>query len=900
MLAISIVGARADATWNITSSDLSTDSWTAMAENTPDAVTALGSYTAYYKTESVVLSSDGTLEIRFKYASGKQKLEILGTDLLDDSNNVVASDYHYGYTGTNMAKNTYLLNAVSAGTYTLRYIINGNGISNSNGNITTNTIKYADSFANISQWYVVRIHANQAHYMYYDSSNATTGISFTSSKTDINTDNYLWGFVKNGNGVSIYNKAAGSSLAVDNATPSTMSADGTSVAFQLGTVDAGLYGWDADAFFAVYHTAGTYFNYQGDKINRWSDTDAGSTFMIYEVNASTTPLSYTLTDVNGATYTGSYSGFAGMTEPALTGCVGYTLSDVSWSGTTCSATINFPFSISSNGVENYTYIGSFHNKEGYSSENFLWHANGTNVIVHGSASDDGAAIPNNTDYQTYEWAIIPAISDLNITFTIKNRSTGKYITSSATSHAHNEGTVTLTDTATSMTYETGSTNKCGTTYMWKIPTGSNLYLSINSVNDKGDKYVGVWEASSTHDGLSVGYYTPADFATLVTKLTAACTAFTPYSDRIGLGLGQYTGETASEMSAAYLAATTATKLTATQLSSYISTLENPATKLTLNLPAANAFYRIKAGVSGKYITGNPSSYYSFLALSDTPDNSTIIYLDGNKLLNYSKGLYSASTSQQAAAGGTGDAFTFAESANRLGYYTIYSTTKSQYMYDSGNTAGRGCVDRQSGLGGNNTDWTIESVTSLPVTVNSIGGRGFASFYTPVDIASLPSGVKAYIATLTSTRVLFTEITSIPAGTAVVLYMPTCAESTEVSLPIGTASASTDGNVLRGAAAAAALGEQEEVLTMQNGANGVGFYKYNGENLAGFKAYINVSDIPSGIKGFAFDFEDAADGIETIEHSPMASEQSICNVAGQRLSKMQKGINIVNGKKVIVK
>lgn len=322
--------------------------------------------------------------------------------------------------------------------------------------------------------------------------------------------------------------------------------------------------------------------------------------------------------------------------------------------------------------------------------------------------------------------------------------------------------------------------------------------------------------------------------------------------------------------------------------------------LTLVVPVDGDFLRIKAGVSEKYITGTPSSYYSFLSLSDTPDNTTIIYYDGAKLLNYSNGLYSAYTSAQADAGGAGDSYTFAGSANRVGYYTIYSTTSSQYMYDSGNTEGRGCVDRQGSLGGNNTDWTLEEVTELPVNITSIDGHGYASFYTPVGISSLPSGVKAYIATLTTDRVQFSEITSIPAGTAVVLYMPTCTESTTVELPIGTASASTDGNVLRGNEATVALGEQQ-VLTMQSVNGDLGFYKYNGTNLAGFKAFINISDIPSSIKGFSFDFEDSADGIETIQNAETNAHMNVYDLQGRKVNangKLPKGIYIENGKKVL--
>ncbi len=264
----------------------------------------------------------------------------------------------------------------------------------------------------------------------------------------------------------------------------------------------------------------------------------------------------------------------------------------------------------------------------------------------------------------------------------------------------------------------------------------------------------------------------------------------------------------------------------------------------------------------------------------TPDNHIISYKYGQYLAN-------DAGAPHTAIGNTGGEFSFTASDESMKYF-IYC---GGYLvaWDSN---GQYYTDRLSSYE-NKVDyarWTIEAVESLPVGITSIDGRGFASFYTPVDIASLPSGVKAYIATLTSTRVLFTEITSIPAGTAVVLYMPTCAESTEVSLPIGTASASTDGNVLRGAAAAAALGEQEEVLTMQNGANGVGFYKYNGENLAGFKAYINVSDIPSGIKGFAFDFEDAADGIEAIHKDETTIHKDVYDLQGRKLNGQRSAVN----------
>ena len=69
------------------------------------------------------------------------------------------------------------------------------------------------------------------------------------------------------------------------------------------------------------------------------------------------------------------------------------------------------------------------------------------------------------------------------------------------------------------------------------------------------------------------------------------------------------------------------------------------------------------------------------------------------------------------------------------------------------------------------------------------------------------------------------------------------------------------------------------------------------SLKAFRAYIDAQDA-AGIKMFVGG-EEIATGIEEVNGQwSMANGQSIYNLAGQRISKMQKGINIVNGKKVL--
>ena len=68
-------------------------------------------------------------------------------------------------------------------------------------------------------------------------------------------------------------------------------------------------------------------------------------------------------------------------------------------------------------------------------------------------------------------------------------------------------------------------------------------------------------------------------------------------------------------------------------------------------------------------------------------------------------------------------------------------------------------------------------------------------------------------------------------------------------------------------------------------------------LKAFRGYITV-DSGSGVKALNFDFEDDATGIENLNVNDNLNEGAIYNLSGQRINKMQKGINIINGKKIL--
>lgn len=122
------------------------DTWTAVADaDIPSRVKELDE--AYpnvleKKMDVDFIESNGTLTTTFAYASGANRLNIVGVDLLDASNNVIASDYHVGYTGTSKESNTYSLWIPQKGKCTLRMLVSKkNDAMTSSGSITLNYTK---------------------------------------------------------------------------------------------------------------------------------------------------------------------------------------------------------------------------------------------------------------------------------------------------------------------------------------------------------------------------------------------------------------------------------------------------------------------------------------------------------------------------------------------------------------------------------------------------------------------------------------------------------------------------------------------------------------------------------------------------------------------------------------
>ena len=308
----------------------------------------------------------------------------------------------------------------------------------------------------------------------------------------------------------------------------------------------------------------------------------------------------------------------------------------------------------------------------------------------------------------------------------------------------------------------------------------------------------------------------------------------------------------------------------------------------INVPSAG-FYRIKGKTSGKYLAAGSASNGKY-NMSTAEDATTIFYFDGNKLTNFYSGMCNGVTSSSWAwvLGNNASTVVF-EDGETNGGYRIH--TSNAYFYDGGTTADRG--------GSYNTDqkyhnWYLESVTTLPV---SISAAEYATLCAPVAL-NYPSTVVVNTVTINADGVHLdlAEVTggSIPANTPVLLSGDEGTYNFEVTDNAPDINAV---NVLVGTPVPYAAPNGSYILQNQSGK--VGFYQVDTTvatpNVPGFRAYIPAQS--SEVKAFYFG---EADGIKSVDANLNANEGAIFNIAGQRVAKAQKGLYIMNGKKVLVK
>ena len=171
---------------------------------------------------------------------------------------------------------------------------------------------------------------------------------------------------------------------------------------------------------------------------------------------------------------------------------------------------------------------------------------------------------------------------------------------------------------------------------------------------------------------------------------------------------------------------------------------------------------------------------------------------------------------------------------------------------------------------------------------AIPEAGYATFVAPGYIDAVPEGVEAYAAQVKEGYVHLEPTRAIPAGEAVVLKGAEGSYSMNISEKEANLALVND---LKAATEEVTADGSQYILAELE--DKVGFAKATPETkIAAGKGYLVIS---AAVKAF-YPFDEDATAIENVNVN--VNEGAIYNISGQRVNKAQKGIYIINGKKVL--
>lgn len=276
---------------------------------------------------------------------------------------------------------------------------------------------------------------------------------------------------------------------------------------------------------------------------------------------------------------------------------------------------------------------------------------------------------------------------------------------------------------------------------------------------------------------------------------------------------------------------------------------------------------------------------------------------GIKMVNKGTGRAIVSTSGSAVMGDKANATAFIPVYSNGAYHTdgwfCLKYPNSNYLNASGDQSkGEGKVNSYANAdNGSSFKLTEYKETEVPVSETA----DYATLYLG-QAAYIPEGVEVYSVTAaTNGYATLTAVEGVlPANTGVILK-----NAGTYTFKTAGATGSAEGNLLRGSVENAYVAGPAYVLA--NGTNGVGLYKAtlnkDAEGAVGTTHFLNKANkayLPataSSARFLSFDFGTET-AIENIEGAENGSNAVIYDLSGRRVQKAQKGLYIVNGKKVV--
>lgn len=190
-----------------------------------------------------------------------------------------------------------------------------------------------------------------------------------------------------------------------------------------------------------------------------------------------------------------------------------------------------------------------------------------------------------------------------------------------------------------------------------------------------------------------------------------------------------------------------------------------------------------------------------------------------------------------------------------------------------------------------SQWTVEDATHFEVSLNAVNGKSYATFCAPFGVTVADTKANTLVMDASKKFVTLNEIAEVPANTGVLLVNETGATTATVTIK-DDATATVSDNALVGTLAPHA--KEAGDLFLGNNEGVVGFYDWAGTSLVANRAYIPATTA-AGVRALLFDNTTTGVNAATLNNA----SQKVFDLQGRRVEKAQKGLYIVNGKKVVL-
>lgn len=331
------------------------------------------------------------------------------------------------------------------------------------------------------------------------------------------------------------------------------------------------------------------------------------------------------------------------------------------------------------------------------------------------------------------------------------------------------------------------------------------------------------------------------------------------------------------------------------------TSTEPTVTINYTLDPTVVFYS-----EGEDLESKTDTYTHYAALMANGSCGVLNANDGNLVVNLSAGIYTITARTVGRGDGDGRKVRFYKSsvdgANELltatpNYTTGNTETSDAFALTSAtDILVKGAAG--GGSNGNGLDYVI--IKKLPDNVTAtFTSAGWSTLYTPyaLDFSTLSTEIEAYTATLSSTTVTLNKVDDVPANTGVVLKKIGGTDSYDIPV---IASSSTPKGDLTGNASADTpydAGTNRYYLAL-NGESKAQFKKLTSGSIDAGKAFLETV-VNAPVLNVVFGDENMT-GIANVRSKMEDVRSDIFDLQGRKVAQPQKGLYIVNGKKVVIK